>query len=82
MTAAGRVIWNRHGGGNWTFVRVNGLPGWPVTVNPGGTQMSVEDPHTSIANYAYTITILVNNGEVTSPTVWLEDDGPPMIMNE
>ena len=85
MTAAGKIIFQRKpGNATWTFVSVNGLPpDWPQSGNPTGSQYTVDDPHTSVANYQYTITIRLADGTtVTSPTVFIEADGPPMIMNE
>jgi hypothetical protein len=84
MTAAGKIIFHRSpGSARWTFVRVNGIPSsWTQGGNPAGSLYTVEDPDTPIQNYPYTITILYNGSEVTSPTEWIEADGPPMVMNE
>ena len=84
MTAAGKINLHRHpGNANWTFVSVNELPspeyGWSITGN--GSEVQINDAHTSNGSSHYTVTVQDANGTHTSNAV-TTNTTPPMIMNE
>jgi hypothetical protein len=85
MTAAGRIILLRDPHSpNWTFVSVNLLPAsWETACNPSGSQLTVNDPDEPKGEFVYTVTVLYQGVEYTSPEANIGGEvDPPIIMNE
>ncbi len=85
MTAAGKLNFHQHPASPpWTFVSINGLPSpeftWSVTGNGNG--ITVNDAHTSIGDYAYTVTVNDMSGNHTSQPMSITGTTPPMIKNQ
>ena len=87
MHGQGAIVFQRAQGQSWSFVSINGVPagsppsGWNQVVSGNGGTLTLQDPHSSIANYPYTITISDGQGQHTSGDQPTATD-PPIIMNE
>jgi hypothetical protein len=85
MTAAGKVNFVQNpASATWKFVSINGLPSpeftWSVIGNGNG--ITVNDAHTSIGDYGYTITVNDATGNHTSQPQSIRGTLPPMIKNQ
>ena len=85
LTSAGKIIFHRDPKSpNWTFVSVNRLPAdWTGEPQGNGSLYVVNDnliPRQG--SFPYTVTILSNGQDFTSPLQWTALDGPPIIMND
>ncbi|MBC7673288.1 MAG: hypothetical protein H7247_12785 [Polaromonas sp.] len=88
MHGQGAIVFQRAQGQSWSFVSINGVPsgspptGWNQVVAGNGGILTLQDPHSSIANYPYTITINDGGVERVSPAGGVTATDPPIIMNE
>src|SRR4051794_31963197 len=85
MTSAGKINFHRDPGtANWTFVSVNGLPApqFSSSQTGNGSGMSVDDGHTSLGEFGYTVTVNDATGNHTSQPASIRGTLPPMIMNK
>ncbi len=84
MTAAGKINRHRHpGNADWMFVSVNELPSpeYSSTITGNGSEVHINDAHTSNGPSHYTVTVQDTTGTHTSNAVPTNTQ-PPMIMNE
>lgn len=88
MHGQGAIVFQRAQGQSWSFVSINGVPAgsppseWNQVVSGNGGILTLQDPHSSIANYPYTVTINDEGVQRVSPSVGVTDTDPPIIMNE
>ena len=88
MHAAGAIVFQRAHDQAWKFVSINGIPptepptGWRQVVSANGGTLTLTDPHSSIANYPYTVTIDDGGVQRVSPAGGVTATDPPIIMNE
>ena len=87
MHGQGAIVFQRAQGQNWSFVSINGVPptapptGWHQEVSGNGAVLTLTDPHLSIANYPYTVTIDDGGVQRVGPTGGITATDPPIIMN-
>lgn len=95
MTAAGKVILQRKpGNAGWTFVgaTVVGNGQFTPRVNGSGSQVTIQDDHTSNGTFVYGVTVDAGGTQYSSPTTGgsgggapsperLTADPPPRIVN-
>jgi hypothetical protein len=85
MTAAGKINFHRSpGSATWTFVSVNGLPTTQFTTSMtgNGSEMAVNDAHSSTGDFGYTVTVNDATGNHTSQVANITGTTPPMIRNQ
>lgn len=88
MHAAGAIVFHRAHDQTWEFVSINGIPptapptGWHQVVSANGGTLTLTDPHLSIQNYPYSVTISVGRAQHISGDELTDMDPPPIIMNE
>jgi hypothetical protein len=85
MTAAGKINFHQNPASpTWTFVSINGLPSPEFTssVTGNGSGITVNDAHTSIGDYGYTVTVNDATGNHTSQPQSIKGTLPPMIKNQ
>ena len=84
MTAAGKINFQQHPASpSWTFVSINGLPSPQFTssVTGNGNGITVNDAHTSVGEFGYTVTVNDASGNHTSQPQSIRGTLPPMIIN-
>jgi hypothetical protein len=85
MTAAGKINFQQKPASpSWTFVSINLLPSPEFTssVTGNGNGMTVNDAHTSVGDYGYTVTVNDASGNHTSQPQSIQGTLPPMIKNQ
>ena len=88
MRGQGAIVFQRVQGQSWSFVSINGIPSteppskWNQVVSGNGGILTLQDPHSSIAKYPYTITINDGGVQRVSPSAGVTNTDPPIIMNE
>ena len=84
VTAAGKVNFHRSpGSSTWTFVSINGLPSSQFTssLTGNGSEIAVNDAHSSSGDFGYTVTVNDATGNHTSQAANITGTTPPMIRN-
>jgi hypothetical protein len=96
MTGAGKIILQRKpGNATWRFVSatVIGNGQFKATVNGNGSQVTIQDDHTSNGTFVYGVTVDAGGTQYSSPTAGdgsdtrapspelLSADPPPRIVN-
>jgi hypothetical protein len=84
VTAAGKVNFHRSpGSSTWTFVSINGLPSSQFTssLTGNGSEIAVNDAHSSTGDFGYTVTVHDATGNHTSQAMNIKETTPPMIRN-
>ncbi len=85
MTAAGKINFQQHPASpSWTFVSVNLLPTpqFSQSVTGNGNGITVNDGHTSVGDFGYTVTVNDASGNHTSQPQSIRGTLPPMIKNQ
>ncbi len=84
MTAAGKINFHRDpGSSTWTFVSINSLPStqFTSTLTGNGSEITVNDAHSSTGDFGYTVTVNDATGNHTSQVANITGTTPPMIRN-
>lgn len=86
MTAAGKIKLQQHpANAAWKFVSAKVTGGgdqFHVTVNPNGTQVTIDDKCTAPGLFPYTVTVALNGQQYSSGnTQRMVSDPPPRIEN-
>jgi hypothetical protein len=83
MTAAGKINFHRDpGSSTWTFVSINTLPSqFTSSLTGNGSEIAVNDAHTSTGDFGYTVTVNDASGNHTSQPIKITGTTPPMIRN-
>jgi hypothetical protein len=85
MTAAGKIDFHRNpGSSTWTFVSINELPSSQFTssLTGNGSEIAVNDAHSSSGDFGYTVTVKDATGNHTSQAMTITGTTPPMIRNQ
>jgi hypothetical protein len=85
LTAAGKINFHRNPGtSTWTFVSINSLPSsqFTSTLSGNGSEIAVNDAHSSNGDFGYTVTVNDATGNHTSQAVNITGTTPPMIRNQ
>jgi hypothetical protein len=84
MTAAGKINFHRDpGSATWTFVSINTLPSqFTSSLGGNGSEINVNDAHTSTGDFGYTVTVNDATGNHTSQPMSVTGTTPPMIRNQ
>lgn len=82
MSAAGKVVLHRDpGNADWTFQGASVKDGggqFQSRVNPGGQHADIQDDHTSMGSFEYTVTVQDGSGTYTSPDPTIINVQPPL----
>ena len=84
MTAAGKINFHRDpGSSTWTCVSINSLPStqFTSTLTGNGSEITVNDAHSSTGDFGYTVTVNDATGNHTSQVANITGTTPPMIRN-